>query len=382
MSHEIRMPHLAEEVDEGVLVTWFVAPGQEVHEGQRIAELQVEKVSSELAAPCGGQVAELRAAPGQVVRFGEILALIDEKAGSRAQLEPSASGPAEAPAPEGRVKASPAARRLARELSVDLSSVSGSGPGGRVVEDDVRAAAGGVRGMPSVAGHPLSPLRRVMAEQLRDWVAATAQFTITAEADVTDLADALRRHRAGSAGAGYLEAVVLACAHALGRHPLLASRLVDDRLVAPERIDIGIAVAVDDGLLVPVLREAATQDLDSLHRQIRHLAARARAGSLEVAEQSGAVFSITNLGAHRVDAFTPLLAPREAAILGLGRARPRPAVVGGEIRPRTMMVLSLTIDHRIIDGEPAAAFLDDLVALIEHPGRAAGGSSERGWLGE
>jgi pyruvate dehydrogenase E2 component (dihydrolipoamide acetyltransferase) len=282
------------------------------------------------------------------------------------------------PAP---VKASPSARRVARELGIDLAEIDGSGPKGRILERDVRDAAKAPRGPAPEMGSPLSPLRRTMAEKLHHWVNETAQFTLSAEADVTDLAGALGALRAGGSDAGYFAAVVRATALALHGHPRLTSQLVDGtRLVVADQISIGVAVAVDDGLLVPVLRAADTQSVDSLHGQIQELAARARQGSLGVDEQRGAVFSVSNLGAHRVDAFTPLLSPGESAILGIGRARLRPAVVDGQIDARVLMVLSLTVDHRIIDGVPAAAFLDDLLGLLERPGEVRAGSLTTSWL--
>jgi pyruvate dehydrogenase E2 component (dihydrolipoamide acetyltransferase) len=370
MPHEITMPHLTDEVDEGVVVTWFVVPGQEVHAGQIIAELQVEKVSSELASPVDGEVAELRAAPGAVVGFGEVIAVIGDAAPT-GETPPAGALPGEErpAAPRAPVRSSPSARRLARELDVDLSRVSGSGPGGRIVEDDVRAAAAG--GPPAEApteGQPMPALRRTMADKLHGWTQQTAQFTITAEADVTELAEGAAARRAAGGGWGYLEAVVRACALALPGHQLLGTRLTDERrLVPPEAIDIGVAVAVEDGLLVPVLRAADGRSLDTLHGDIQTLAARARDGSLELGDQQGAVLSVTNLGGHRVDAFTPLLAPGQSAILGMGRARRRPAVVDDRIVPRTLLVLSLTVDHRLIDGVPAAAFLDEVVGMLEQP---------------
>jgi pyruvate dehydrogenase E2 component (dihydrolipoamide acetyltransferase) len=164
---------------------------------------------------------------------------------------------------------------------------------------------------------------------------------------------------------------VRACALALRDHPRLARRWSEEGLVPVSAIDIGLAVAVDDGLVVPVVRAADAQDLGALSAQIRALAERTRAGSVTSPETQGAVMSVTSLGAHRVDAFTPLLDLPQAAILGVGRARPRPAVVDGRVVPRTLMVLSLTVDHRVVDGEPAAAFLDRVIDLLEEPSRLA-----------
>ena len=358
MRREILMPTLSEEVDEGVVVTWFVVPGASVGEGDLVAEVQVEKVSEEVRAPAAGRLVEALVAQGDVVRQGAPIAVLEVGAPEEAPPAPSAPAPA-----------SPAARRLARELGVDLAAVGGSGPGGRVVEADVRAAAATpsresppAPSEPAPEAAPLSPMRRTIATRLTAGLREAAQLTLTAEADVTDL-DALRR----DAGASYTAAVVRACALALRDHPRVARRWGEAGLEPVTDMDVGVAVALDDGLVAPVIRAADTLDLGALTARIGELAERARAGSVTGPETQGAAMSVTSLGAHRIDAFTPLLDLPQAAILGVGRARPRPAVVDGAIVPRTLMVLSLTFDHRVVDGEPAAAFLDRITALLEDP---------------
>ncbi len=370
------MPTLSQEVTEGVLVTWFVEPGAPVAAGERLAEVQVQKVSSEVSAPIAGRMVELLVAPGGVVAQGAPIAIVEEAA--------PAAGPFAGPPP-----ASPAARRLAQELGVDLRTIAGSGPGGRIIEADVRAAA---PGRPPIAEEkvaalarpaaprvePLSPMRRTIAGRLQPWLAATAQLTLTAEADVTDLAARLERLEPGGGRRhGYLEAVVRACALALRDHPRVGARWTDAGLAHPERIDIAIAVALREGLITPVVRGADGKDLGSLAAEIADLAERAQTSRLLPAETEGGVFSVTNLGAYRIDAFTPLLNPPQTAIMGMGRARLRPAVVKGVMEPRMLLVLSLTFDHRVLDGAPAAAFLTEVVGMLEEPGRLLAAVVER-----
>jgi pyruvate dehydrogenase E2 component (dihydrolipoamide acetyltransferase) len=373
MRHEVLMPQLSDEVEEGVLVTWFVRLGAPVHAGDLIAEVQVQKVSVEVEAPATGQVAELLTEPGGVIRQGDPIAVIEEAevpvtAVPAEETPPpaeTAPGPARPSAP-----ATPAARRLARELGVDLARVGGSGPGGRVVEADVRAAAERP-GPPQAAGprlEPITPMRRAIADRLRDNLATTAQLTLTCEADVTDLADKLARRSAGQRYALLTAAVVRGCALALRDHPRLAARWTDRGLAVPVDLDIGVAVALDEGLIVPVVRRADTEDLGALGAKIADLAERARTGRLLPPETEGGVFSVTNLGPYGIDAFTPLLNPPQTAVLGVGRAQPRPAVRDGAVVPRTLMTLSLTFDHQVVDGAPAAAFLADVVGLLEAPG--------------
>jgi len=213
-------------------------------------------------------------------------------------------------------------------------------------------------------------MRRTIAERLQAWLGSTAQLTLTAEADVTQLAAELVRLGASWARpASYTEAAVRACALALRDHPRIGARWSEEGLVYPEHIDIGVAVSLEDGLIVPVVRGAAGKDLEALGREIADLAERARGSRLTPRDTQGGVFSVTNLGAYGIDAFTPLLNPPQTAILGVGVARPRAAVVEGEITVRTLAVLSLTFDHRVVDGAPAASFLADVVALLEDPGK-------------
>lgn len=363
------MPRLSEETEEGIVVTWFVQSGANVSEGDLLAEVQVEKLSAEVRAPAPGRVAELLVEPGGVVAQGAPIAVLEDAAEVAEAAPPAAAPEPAAPVagpPAAAPVASPSARRLARELGVDLAKVTGSGPGGRIVEADVQAAASGVSAVPPL--ERLTPMRKTIAERLRAGLVETAQLTLTAEADVGELEGELARLGAAwGRRASYTEAAVRACALALREHPLAAARWTEAGLAPAESIDIGVAVALEDGLVVPVVRDADTKSLEQLSREIAELAERARAGRLEAADTEGGVFSVTNLGAYRVDAFTPLLNPPQTAILGLGRARARPAVVAGAVVPRTLMVLSLTFDHRVIDGAPAAAFLEQIVRLLEEP---------------
>ncbi len=380
MRHDILAPRISETAEEGILVTWFVEPGARIREGDLVAEVQVEKTSAEVRAPAHGTIAELLVEPGAVIVQGRPIATLNAVEGlvepvhtpTLMSPEPPAAGtpasaPAAAAAPAGRpVAASPAARRLALELGVDLTSIAGTGPDGRIVEANVRAAAGEASSAGLVA---LTPMRRAIAERMRRGLLEAAQLTITAEADVTALADELAASSARSGQrATYTAAIVRASALALRHHPRAGAEWTGEGIRLPERIDIGVAVALDDGLVVPVVRDAATKSLEQLDAEVADLARRARTAQLSEDETLGAVFSVTNLGSYRVDAFTPLLNPPQAAILGIGRARPRPAVVDGTIVVRTLVVLSLTFDHRVLDGAPAAAFLDAVVTALEDPG--------------
>lgn len=382
MRQDLLMPRLAEEVEEGTIVSWFVEVGDRVPEGAMVAEVQVQKVSSELRAPFTGQVMELLVAPGGVAVQGAAIAIFEtEPAGatlpaadlqapipSGAEAAPRAATGPVAGTPPVQVAASPSARRLARERGVDLTQITGTGPGGRIVEADVEAAAR-VPASPGLTTRvePLTPMRRSIADRLLTWLQSTAQLTLTAEVDVTDLAELLPGLGSGERKASFTEAVVRACALALRGGPRLGARWSENGLRLPGSIDIAVAVDLPEGLLAPVVRGADTKDLPALGREIAELADRARRGTLQPADLEGAVFTVTNLGASRVDAFTPLLNPPQSAIMGVGQARLRAAVVEGEVVPRMLMVLSLTFDHRVVDGRPGADFLSAVARLLEEP---------------
>jgi len=282
------------------------------------------------------------------------------------------------PCPRLDVRAGEAARTFAL---VDVAVVRGAWVGAHAVWDaETLVEVVVTRADPTVSGlgpgwrvEPPPLLRRTIGDRLLASVQATAQLTITAEADLTDLlaageAATLRTGRPH----GVLCATIRAVAIALRDHPALTAAWVAGGLAVPDRIDVGCAVALADGLVVPVLRDPASRTIAEIEAEVADLAARAREGRLAPSETSGACFSVTNLGAHRIDAFTPLLNPPQTAILGLGQARLRPAVVGGAIVPRRLAVLSLTFDHRVVDGKPAAAFLDALLGLLEAPERVLG----------
>ena len=373
MKHHVQMPQLSETVNEGVLVAWFVEKGSKVRVGDLMAEVQVEKTSAEVYAPADGTVVELQVAPGSVILQGAIVAEIDDtELPAVASSITSPAGESRAPSGTARseILASPAAKRLARELGVNLEGVKGSGPGGRIVEADVHARhkSGPSETTRSV---PITPMRRLIGDRLRSWMKETVPVTITSTADVSDLLASLSRLDNEQSKAPTLTAaIVRASALMLRRHPRLGARWAEEALIMPQAFDIGVAVSLDDGLIVPVVRAADTKDVVSLGREIASLAERSRANQLKPSDVEGGVFSITNLGAFAIDAFTPALNPPQAAILGVGRARKAPAVINGSIEVRTVMALSLTFDHRVVDGVPAAAFLQDLILSLQEPGSA------------
>jgi pyruvate dehydrogenase E2 component (dihydrolipoamide acetyltransferase) len=230
--------------------------------------------------------------------------------------------------------------------------------------------------LPIIPGFPVervekpTQMRRIIANRMRTGLATTAQLTLTAEADLTSLGAELKRlTEAWGRRASYTEAAIRACAIALRDHPRMTAILVEGQLLYPSQIDIGVAIALTEGLVAPIIRSADRKGLAELNTEIAELAEKARTGRLSLDELQGGCFTVTNLGGYRIDAFTPVINPPQSAILGMGRGRLRPAIVDGAVVPRNMATLSLTIDHQVVDGAPGAAFLGDVLGLLEDPAR-------------
>ncbi len=261
---------------------------------------------------------------------------------------------------------SPRARRVARELGIDTSTLRGTGAGGRVRERDVRAAAAS-----AVAGRlvPHTPTRRLIAARMVAGVTQAAQVTLTTKADASDLVAIRERLKAATDTApAFTDLIVKLTAAALQQHPMLQAQWREDGLFVPDAIHIAVAVDAPAGLLAPVLRGVDRLNISEVAAQSRELIALARAGRLSAEQMRDATFTITNLGMYGVDAFTPIIHLPQCAILGVGRIVREPAVVGDVMVPRAMLTLSLTFDHRVVDGAPAARFLDSVRRNIEHPG--------------
>jgi pyruvate dehydrogenase E2 component (dihydrolipoamide acetyltransferase) len=371
MAVAVVVPKLGMTMEEATLLKWLVADGASVRKGDLIFEAESEKISFEGEAEADGTLRQV-AAEGDTVPAGGVLAyILAEGEPMPAPARPSAevpapqrqSAPAQAAAAvQGRVPASPIARRLAAELGIDLSTLQGTGPGGRVVEADVRAAARAASG-PKVARRlPLSGLRKAIAARMTGSLQHAAQFTLHLEVDVTE---ALMQRRSGSGDYGTADLILRACALALGKHPRLNAWITGEEITEFADVNIGFAVPLPDGLIVPVLRNASAKDLSMLAKERAILTERARAGFLTHEDVEAATFTVSVLGL--VDGFTPIINPPQVAVLGAGRVMEKPLARNKTIELRSTLMLSLTVDHRAVDGEPAARFLREVGRLLEHP---------------
>lgn len=381
MEYELRLPDIGEGVAEGEIVRWLVAEGTEVREDDLLVEILTDKAAMEMPSPVDGVLARIVARPGEVVKVGEVLAVL-EVAGSGAREEDAEpqQGPAGKP-----VLATPAVRREAKELGVDLSSVSGTGPGGRVTGEDVRRAAGGtgdrsrVRAEPPSSGQaapgeeriPFRGKRRMAAKKMVLAKSKVPHALLVDEADATPLL--AMRDSLGETGTRegvritILPLIVRAVVAALRTHPAVNASLDEERgeIVLKKRYDIGIAVDAADGLVVPVVRDAGQKSVVELAREIERLVEGARGGALPLSDLSGGTFTVTSIGSIGGLFSYPVINVPEAAILGVHKVVRRPVVREGEIVARDMMYLSLSFDHRLIDGGTATRFLNDVIRQIE-----------------
>ena len=341
------MPDLGEGVAEGEIVRWLVAPGQEVAEDELLCEIQTDKATVEIPSPAAGVVSRILAEEGSVVPVGDLLVVI----GAEGALPGNAPSAVTEPA-QSRVQATPAVRRLAAELGVDLAPLAGDG---LVTEAAVRAAAGGAGGG---RREPLRGVRRAIAEHLSRSHREVPAVTVVEECDFTQLS-------ARRGELSYLPFVLQATAAALGRHPALNARLERDEIVYLDDVHLGVAMQTEAGLVVPVVRDAAAKPVEALAAEVADLGAAAAAGTLAPEQLRGSTFTVSSAGRLGGLFATPLVNHPEVAILGLHRIAPRPAVIDGAIVVREIGLVSCTFDHRVVDGAVASAFLLDVIAGLE-----------------
>jgi len=302
---------------------------------------------------------------------------------TREDVQQAIDAAAQAPAAAAgkRAPVTPAARKLAAEHNIDTTSLTGTGPGGRITREDVQQAIDAAAQAPAEVSTPaqeqaqdqsvpLRGMRKVIAERMHKSLADTAQLTITTEVDVTQLIERREEVRR-QFNTTYNDFIIQACAHALLQHPRMNASLEGDAIQLHGAVHVGFAVALDEGLIVPVIHDADKKPLKTIAQEARALAEKARAGQLKLEEVSGGTFTVSNLGMAGVDAFTPILNSPQTGILGVGRIVDKPVVYQGEIARRSMLVLSLTFDHRVIDGAPAGAFLGSVADLLSHGNRIA-----------
>lgn len=387
MTYTLMLPEIGETVTEGTIERWLKQPGDEVKKYEPIVEINTDKVDVELPCPVSGTLKEIVAQEGETVEIGGTLALIDEVAGETpADISPPKPSDAEPPAatPTGsrgtgrakeRRRATPRVTNLAGELGVDLDAVTGTGPGGRIVEDDVRAAASGAPAAKPTASAdetiPLTGVRRTIAQRMSESAFTAPTAWLAMEADVTGLAELRRERREAfrerhGVDLTYLPFMAHAVSQALKGHPYVNASWHEDKIVLKKRVNLGIAVATDRGLLVPVVTDADTLSVAGLAKAMTSLGERARDNKLTLDDVQGGTFTLDNTGAFGSIISKPIVNLGQAAIITLEAITRRPRVVGEDaIAVRSVVTICLSFDHRILDGHQAGAFLNDVKDRLE-----------------
>ena len=416
------MPRLSDSMEEGTIIKWLKAEGEEVARGDELVEIETDKATMTYEADTDG-VLQILAAEGDTLPVGELIARLDgagesaappaadeeapptpAEVGPEEEAPPPAPEPGPQPAPQAappsvpepardggeRVKASPIARRMAREKGLDLSSLSGTGPGGRIVRADVESAAPAEAAAPAPAPEPvaapepaptgrgesqlveLSRTQQLIARRMAESKATVPDFILNMDIDM-EAAVAMRAQlkEVTEVVPSFNDMVVKACALALREFPRANGSYKDGRFELHGRINVGVAVAAQDALIVPTIFDADRKSLGEIARVARELAAKVRDGKIAPPELSGGTFTVSNLGMYGITSFTAVINPPQAAILAVGAIEQRPAVVDGEIRPRHRMAVSLACDHRILYGADAAQFLARVRDLLEQPAAMA-----------
>ena len=437
MGTKVHMEALSPTMEEGRLAKWLKKEGDEVKEGDVLAEVETDKATMELVARGSGVLGAITLAEGASAPVGTVIAMIGEAgeaapskategtskdsgesaaqpkaekatektsepvatkapAPAQAQAPTQAPSPAPAPAPAqsgapaqdtngGRVKASPLARKMAAESGVELKSVSGSGPGGRITKRDIEGAATAPPAAratspspspsaPSGADYediPLTQMRKTIAKRLVTSIGPVPTFYLTIEVDMTAMQRAResvnKRLEDSGIKTSVNDFIIKAVAAALRQHPEVNAQWTDTAIRRFNRVHIGVAVAVEDGLITPIVRDADAIGVAEISQQVKELAKRARERKLQPEEYTGATFSISNLGMFGIDEFTAIINPPEAAILAIGKAEDKVVVVDGEMVVQSRMRVTMSCDHRVIDGATGAKFLQTLRSYLEEP---------------
>jgi pyruvate dehydrogenase E2 component (dihydrolipoamide acetyltransferase) len=441
MATDIVMPRLSDSMEEGTILRWLKSPGDPVELGEELVEIETDKANMVYEADAGGTLIEVVASEGDTLPIGEVIARVGEPGesvsdgdgtgggggghrespspvpGSAASREPRVPAPDPLPAPtpstseapaavqpqptaptgDGRVKASPLARRIARERGLDLAGLAGSGPGGRIVKADVeRAIAAGPSAAPGAAPAPAAPtgptpgaaerpetakgsvsfeeltkLQSTVARRMAESKATAPHFYLSVEADMSRAVEA-RKHLKAAAGEGdpvpsFNDMVVKACAIALREHPRANGAYRDGRLELYSRVNVGVAVAARDALVVPTIFDADLKGLRQIATETRALAERVREGTVTPPELSGGTFTVSNLGMFGISSFAAVINPPQAGILAVGAIAEKPVVRDGEVAVGHVMPMTLACDHRILYGADGARFLDRIRNLLEEP---------------
>ena len=419
MAEIIRMPKMSDTMEEGVIASWLKKVGDEIKSGDILAEVETDKATMELESYDDGVLLHIGVKDGDSVPVDGVIAIIGEKGEDvdeilkdiendtssvdnsqevnetpiEKEIEVKAETPAPAPAPapeeknissnDERIKASPLAKKLADEKGIDLSNISGSGDGGRIIRKDIEEYKGipaktaevqkeiklpQIHSEESFEEIPVTQMRKTISKRLAESKFSAPHFYLTMEIDMDNCIEGRKKiNESSEVKISFNDIILKACAVALRKHPMVNSSYLTDKIRINHHVHIGVAVAVDEGLLVPVIRFADNKSLSHISAEVKSLAKRAKDKQLQPSDWEGNTFTISNLGMFGISEFTAIINPNDSCILAVGGIKSTPVVKNGEIVPGNIMKLTLSCDHRLVDGATGAAFLQTLKELIEDP---------------
>ena len=415
MAEIIRMPKMSDTMEEGVIASWLKKVGDEIKSGDILAEVETDKATMELESYDDGVLLHIGVKDGDSVPVDGVIAIIGEKGEdvneilkdiendtssvdnseevNETPIEKEIEVKVDTPAPaseeknissnDERIKASPLAKKLADEKGIDLSNISGSGDGGRIIRKDIEEYKGiptkttevqkeiklpQIHSEESFEEIPVTQMRKTISKRLAESKFSAPHFYLTMEIDMDNCIEGRKKiNESSEVKISFNDIILKACAVALRKHPMVNSSYLTDKIRINHHVHIGVAVAVDEGLLVPVIRFADNKSLSHISAEVKSLAKRAKDKQLQPSDWEGNTFTISNLGMFGISEFTAIINPNDSCILAVGGIKSTPVVKNGEIVPGNIMKLTLSCDHRLVDGATGAAFLQTLKELIEDP---------------
>jgi len=392
MAAEVIMPKLGMMMEEGTVVLWLKKEGEEVKKDEGILEIMTEKATYEIESPQDGVLLKVLVGENEVRPVGHILGVVGEEDEdisdflSRVERQKKEERKTEAPKKEevplkekegpsepGRIRISPVAKRLAKEHGVDLTRIKGSGPEGRVIRADILEAVGEKKERPEEGKFlTLTGIKKLTAERMTESFKTAPHFSVSIDVEMENLLDLTKKmapevERRFSSPLSLTAVLIKGVSQALKDHPMMNSRFVDGKIQLVEDININVAVATEEGLVVPVIHEADGMSLGQISSALKELTDKARKGKLSLEDVSGGIFTISNLGMLGVDSFIPIINPPQAAILAVGAMKDRPLVRGGKLTVAPTATLTLVADHRVLDGVLVAKFLKRVKEILENP---------------
>ncbi len=377
MVTEVIMPKLGQTMEEGKIERWLKKEGDRVEKGEILLEITTDKATLEVEAYGSGMLRKIIVPEGQTVPVTTVIGYIAEEgeelpaATKEIPAQRETESPAQAtvrtetraqytakPEKETKIKASPLAKKIAAEKGIDLSKVKGTGPGGRITKEDVLSST------PSTEkSAELSPMRKAIAERMSKSKREIPHYYLITEVDMTEVS----KKRENLSGISYTHIIIKAVAEALIEFPQLNASWQENGIKAFHNIDIGIAVALEDGIITPVLRNVDKKTLQEISSEVNRLAEKTKEKKLTIEEYSGATFTISNLGMFGIESFLPIINPPQACILGIGAIKEKCVAISGKVEIRPVMKIALSADHRVVDGITTAQFMKKLTDILENP---------------